>query len=137
MDCRKLLIPTEWVPQAATYIEFGQLCWRRGQVYGRAKLYSHSLNRTANYQSAGIRKGKLKKGAECPYCGKLFGPGADVPDHIYPVARGGLSVAENMAYICARFNQKKSNRTLNEYIYEYRLDMKDIHIRLRKRGKIF
>jgi len=86
---------------------------------------------------ASVRKRKLKKSADCPYCGQLFGSDAGVADHIYPVARGGLSVADNMVYICTPCNQKKSERTLNEYIYKYRLDMSAIHKRLSKLGKRF
>jgi len=86
---------------------------------------------------ASVRKRKLKKSADCPYCGQLFGSDAGVADHIYPVARGGLSVADNMVYICTPCNQKKSDRTLNEYIYKYRLDMIAIHKRLSKLGKRF
>jgi len=65
---------------------------------------------------ASVRKRKLEKSAECPYCGKPFGPDAGVADHIHPVARGGLSVVENLVYVCTPCNQKKSDRTLNEYI---------------------
>lgn len=86
---------------------------------------------------ASVRKRKLKKSDECPYCGQLFGSDAGVADHIYPVARGGLSVTDNMVYICTPCNQKKSDRTLNEYIYKYRLDMIAIHKRLSKLGKRF
>ncbi len=86
---------------------------------------------------ASVRKRKLKKSAECPYCGKPFGTDAGVADHIHPVARGGLSVTDNMVYICTPCNQKKSDRTLNEYIYKYRLDLDAIHSRLSKLGKRF
>lgn len=86
---------------------------------------------------ASVRKRELKKSAECPYCGKPFGTDAGVADHIHPVARGGLSVTDNMVYICTPCNQKKSDRTLNEYIYKYRLDMVAIHKRLSKLGKRF
>lgn len=82
-----------------------------------------------------VRKHKLKKSAECPYCGKPFGTDVGVADHIYPVARGGLSVVDNMVYICTPCNQKKSDRTLNEYIYKYQLDLEAIHRRLSKLGK--
>ncbi len=33
---------------------------------------------------ASVRKRKLEKSAECPYCGKPFGPDAGVADHIHP-----------------------------------------------------
>ena len=84
---------------------------------------------------ASVRKRKLKKSADCPYCGKPFGADAGVADHIYPVARGGLSVHENMVFVCTPCNQKKSDRTLHEYIYKYQLDMIVIHTRLSKLGK--
>ena len=51
----------------------------------------------------------------CPYCCNDLGsyPHAD---HIYPVAKGGLSTVENMVYVCQQCNAKKSDKTLFDFI---------------------
>jgi chromosome segregation ATPase len=51
----------------------------------------------------------------CPYCGTNMG---NIPhaDHIYPVAKGGLSTIKNMVLVCSTCNLKKSDRTLREFI---------------------
>lgn len=51
----------------------------------------------------------------CPYCCNDLG---DYPhaDHIYPVAKGGLSTVENMVYVCQQCNAKKSDKTLFDFI---------------------
>lgn len=42
-------------------------------------------------------------------------------DHIYPVAKGGLSTTKNMVYVCAICNKKKSDLTLREFIIKEKL----------------
>ena len=51
----------------------------------------------------------------CPYCGGSLGETPHA-DHIYPVARGGLSTADNMIYVCQRCNIKKSDKTVYEFV---------------------
>ena len=58
---------------------------------------------------------KVIKTEKCPYCG---GPLGDEPhlEHIYPVAKGGLSIVQNMVYACASCNSKKSDKGLIEFL---------------------
>lgn len=81
-------------------------------------------------------KRSLKKTTYCPYCGKNLG---DKPhaDHIYPIARGGLSVAKNMVYICQGCNIKKSDLTLVQFIKKYNFDQDVIFARLEVLEKDF
>ena len=72
----------------------------------------------------------------CPYCGGSLG---DVPhaDHIYPVIRGGLSMPDNMVYVCANCNNKKSDQTLQEFLLSEGLNRGEVETRLAKLGKRF
>jgi 5-methylcytosine-specific restriction endonuclease McrA len=56
----------------------------------------------------------------CPYCGKKIDIGH--VDHIYPVAKGGLSSTKNMVEVCSECNLKKKDLTLNQFIKKYNLD---------------
>lgn len=58
---------------------------------------------------------KVMKTEKCPYWG---GPLGDEPhlEHIYPVAKGGLSIVQKMVYACASCNSKKSDKGLIEFL---------------------
>ena len=73
---------------------------------------------------------------DCPYCGGGLGltPHAD---HIYPVAKGGLSVTKNMVMVCAKCNLKKKDLTLREFISKFSMNRDEIEERLEKLGKSF
>lgn len=81
-------------------------------------------------------KDQLKVYKNCPYC---FGELGDRPhcDHIYPIARGGLSSPENMVYICAKCNQDKKDYTLREFIMRNKLDRDKIEKNLQHLKKRF
>jgi HNH endonuclease len=72
----------------------------------------------------------------CPYCGGEYG---DEPhaDHIYPVSRGGLSTLENMVVVCGACNSKKSDKTLREFIVQYRMDRCYIEMNLERLRQVF
>ena len=56
----------------------------------------------------------------CPYCGEFISE-AHI-DHIYPVAKGGLSTTKNMVRVCSICNMKKKDLTLSQFIRKYKLD---------------
>lgn len=72
----------------------------------------------------------------CPYCGALLD---DIPhaDHIYPITKGGLSVKENMVFVCSKCNLRKSGMTLREFIEKTGLKRTFVETNLKKLGKIF
>lgn len=72
----------------------------------------------------------------CPYCGLQLD---DTPhaDHIYPIIKGGLSVKENMVYVCNKCNLKKSGMTLREFIIKAGLNRVFVEENLEKLGKTF
>lgn len=81
-------------------------------------------------------KNTLPKDDICPYCGKLLGETPHA-DHIYPVAKGGLSTPSNMVYVCARCNSLKRDMTLREFIIKYSFDRKSVESRLSELRKDF
>lgn len=75
----------------------------------------------------------------CPYCSKAhFGDqlSPDVHlDHIYPVSRGGRSLAQNLVFICSECNSTKSDKTLAIFCNERGFDLNEVTGRLIKLGK--
>ncbi len=71
----------------------------------------------------------------CPYCGEeLVEPHAD---HIYPVSRGGLSIVENMVFVCSTCNLAKSNLSLWEFVKRRKYDWENVTSALEKLSKRF
>jgi 5-methylcytosine-specific restriction endonuclease McrA len=52
----------------------------------------------------------------CPYCGGGLNESDTHLDHIYPVSKGGLSVQQNLVFVCSSCNSKKKNYTLRDFI---------------------
>lgn len=71
----------------------------------------------------------------CPYCLTKISDGGHI-DHIYPIAKGGHSVIENMIHVCAKCNSKKGELTLNQFMERYALNRQEIENRLKSLGKI-
>jgi 5-methylcytosine-specific restriction endonuclease McrA len=99
----------------------------------RAKLAAiESLDR----RMADEVKRRLASHHPCPYCGGSLGDQRHA-DHIYPVAKGGLSVDPNMVWVCATCNVKKSDMTLAQFIAKFQLDRAAIERRLAAQRKDF
>jgi 5-methylcytosine-specific restriction endonuclease McrA len=81
-------------------------------------------------------KKTLPAHSNCPYCGESLGETPHA-DHIYPVTKGGHSVAANMVLVCAACNLKKGSMTLRAFIMKYGLDREAIEMRLHELGKDF
>jgi len=56
-----------------------------------------------------------RDGFLCLYCGRSFSPRALTRDHVIPVSRGGKNVWVNVATACRSCNQRKNNRTPEEW----------------------
>ncbi len=72
----------------------------------------------------------------CPYCGSQLDETPHA-DHVYPITKGGLSVKENMVYVCSKCNLRKGGMTLREFITKTDLDRAFIEENLEKLGKTF
>jgi 5-methylcytosine-specific restriction endonuclease McrA len=73
---------------------------------------------------------------QCPYCGRPLGSGPHL-DHIYPVSKGGLSVSNNLVFVCLQCNQRKSDMTLAAFLRASNLDRRAVESRLTQLGKDF
>jgi len=62
---------------------------------------------------------KLAEG-RCHYCGRKVGAAALTMDHVVPVARGGLSVKNNLVPVCKQCNNEKKSKLLQEWLDDYR-----------------
>jgi len=56
-----------------------------------------------------------RDGHLCLYCGQSFAPRALTRDHVIPVSRGGKNTWVNVATACRSCNQRKNNRTPEEW----------------------
>lgn len=65
---------------------------------------------------AELKEIKANSHGVCPYCMKPITKGHF--DHIVPVTEGGASERSNMIWVCAKCNQKKSDKHLTEFLYK-------------------
>ena len=72
---------------------------------------------------------------KCPYCNnKTFREDSDA-DHIYPIAKGGLTTFQNMVLICKKCNASKSSNTLRVFSTRNNYNYLEICSRLEAMGK--
>jgi len=79
-------------------------------------------------------KPKIKKQLNCPYCGVLI-KGSSHLDHIHPVSKGGLNIAENLVDCCATCNLKKADKGVFQFCKEQGFDYQKVCERLLNLGK--
>lgn len=78
-------------------------------------------------------RSELPKTERCPYCGEVI---VEFHlDHIVPVSYGGRPCRENLVWVCAVCNLKKSDLTLLEFAERFKLEYLAIVQRLRALGK--
>ena len=58
-------------------------------------------------------QGRLKEGL-CYFCAKAFPPPQLTMEHLIPLARGGLSIKNNLVAACKACNSKKKTETIVE-----------------------
>jgi DNA repair exonuclease SbcCD ATPase subunit len=92
----------------------------------RARIAAHEGR--SRHIASSVKK-DLKNTELCPYCNNPLGnyPHAD---HIYPVSKGGQSIAYNMVMVCQECNIAKSDMTLREFIIKAGLDRSIVEERL-------
>lgn len=73
------------------------------------------------------RKGKKvqvfnRTEGRCAFCGEVLDLDSFTMDHITPQAYGGSSSVENLVAACFACNNRKRDKTVEEYRRAYRLD---------------
>lgn len=96
-------------------------------------LAAQAINKTR--EQARQIKSNIVNNEFCPYCG-VYIIDAHL-DHIYPVAKGGLSTTKNMVRVCSDCNLKKKALTLSQFIKKNELDRDFIESNLEKLNKIY
>ena len=91
------------------------------------------VDETVRNQVSRFRR-TIKKTSECPYCLLPIGSEPHL-DHIYPVSKGGLNIAENLVYCCMKCNSNKSDKGLRQFCIEFGLDYLKVTERLAAMGK--
>lgn len=56
-----------------------------------------------------------RDGGRCRYCNRILTLQTMQCDHVEPLARGGLSVIENLAAACKSCNSSKRDRSVSEW----------------------
>jgi 5-methylcytosine-specific restriction endonuclease McrA len=103
------------------------------QIENIKGIAARSLNKTR--QIANKIKINMEINNNCPYCEQ---PIVEVHvDHIFPVAKGGLSTTKNMVRVCSKCNIKKKDLTLNQFIKKYNLNRNLIESNLEALNKIY
>lgn len=83
---------------------------RHGHVFAKAA----AADKLTRSRASGLKR-LVKRSSMCPYCGRPLGSDAHL-DHIYPVARGGLSIVENLVWCCSTCNTAKADRGLMQFL---------------------
>ncbi|NVN92529.1 MAG: HNH endonuclease [Desulfuromonadales bacterium] len=91
------------------------------------------LDEKSRSLATNLKKG-IKPSALCPYCG---GPIGETPhlDHIYPIRMGGLSVLENLVFVCRECNLTKGDMGVVQFVTSKSYDLATVAERLHKLGK--
>lgn len=76
-----------------------------------------------------------KKFFICPYCSSRKSLANSEVDHIHPVAKGGLTLPNNLILVCRECNNSKSDMTLRSFCIDNGLDFFEITIKLAEESK--
>ena len=129
--------PSKWISwqEAVTYHAKDLVSWSLGdmelvlrggdnRLTGKQSTIKTSSIIAVKGESIGKRKNKppslnnrelfRRDRYMCAYCGGIFSESKLTRDHIIPKSKGGNNIWENCVACCARCNQKKDDRTLQE-----------------------
>mgnify|MGYP000967516411 CR=1 FL=1 len=101
--------------------------------HGNAFAKAAAVDKTTR-SLAGSLKRIVTKTENCPYCGKALGDDPHL-DHIYPVAKGGLSIKDNLVWCCSSCNSLKSDRSLIIFLTDIGVEIPEVLSRLQNMGK--
>lgn len=106
---------------------------RKQETYSLKMAKAAAFDDEARQQAKGF-KSKIEKQDKCPYCSKMIAINSHL-DHIHPLSKGGLNVAENLVDCCADCNLKKSDKGVFQFCKEQGFNYEDVCNRLLKMGK--
>ncbi|MDJ0775521.1 MAG: RNA-guided endonuclease IscB [Mastigocoleus sp. MO_167.B18] len=114
----RILTTQTWVKRLMLYTPISEL-WIEKVKFDMQQMHNPDISgveyQQGELQGYQVREYLLEKwGRECTYCGKK-----DVPlqiEHIYPKSKGGSNRVSNLCLACEKCNQKKGNRTVEEFL---------------------
>jgi len=155
LDLRSLFFETACVFDKALRCRWPQILEHRRTIValeernaGYARVYAHdppsiedvvkariaAIDGRSRFVAESLRR-LVPKTQRCPYCTGPMLPGHEHLDHIAPVSRGGLSVTENLIYVCETCNIAKSDRSLFTFLTSIGADPTAIYEQLHRMGK--
>lgn len=98
--------------------------WTKNQRFvNRARMLSKRLGHEIDYME--FEKAFERDGNECYYCGKGDLDNNDLHiDHKIPISRGGKTTVDNLVVACSNCNNRKYNKTDEEFIKWIRYGIK-------------
>lgn len=106
---------------------------KKQESYDLKMAKAAAFDDEARQQARGL-KSKIIKQEYCPYCSKKI-IGKSHLDHIHPLSKGGLNVAENVVDCCASCNLKKSDKGVFQFCKEQGFNYEKVCNRLLLLGK--
>lgn len=101
--------------------------------HGNAFAKAAAVDKTTRSLAESLKR-IVTKTENCPYCGKSLGDDPHL-DHIYPVAKGGLSIKDNLVWCCSSCNSLKSDRGLIYFLTDIGVEIPEVLNRLQNMGK--
>ena len=101
--------------------------------HGNAFAKAAAVDKVTRQRGAGLKR-IVPRTSQCAYCEGPLGADANL-DHIYPVAKGGLSIVENLVWCCVACNSAKSDKGLMTFIQKRGIDVTQVLNRLSDMGK--
>ncbi|MDA9911129.1 HNH endonuclease [Amylibacter sp.] len=106
---------------------------KKEETYNLKIAKAAAFDNEARKQAKGL-KSKIEKQVNCPYCSNKI-DGESHLDHIHPLSKGGLNIAENLVDCCAKCNLKKSDKGVFQFCKDQGYDYEQVCNRLLTMGK--
>jgi 5-methylcytosine-specific restriction endonuclease McrA len=103
------------------------------KIYGNALAKAARSDQGSRERTNTVRA-LVRKTEKCPYCNNILGNNPHL-DHIYPIAKGGLSIVENLVWCCSACNLSKSDKGLIQFLTKSNYPIQDVLTRLELMGK--
>ena len=106
---------------------------KKEETYHLKMAKAAAFDDDARQQARGL-KSKIEKQDNCPYCSNAIS-GESHLDHIHPLSKGGLNIAENLVNCCAKCNLRKSDKGVFQFCKEQGFEYEEVCNRLLMMGK--
>ena len=114
----RILTTETWVKRLMLYASISEL-WIEKVKFDMQQMQNPEISgieyQQGKLQGYQVREYLLEKwGRECAYCGKKYVP-LQI-EHIHPKSKGGSNRVSNLCLACEKCNQKKGNKSIEEFL---------------------